>query len=237
MPGISGIEVCRYLRGMPPRDAPRPHHHRERAEDVEEGLLAGANDYVLKPFRSVGAAGAGARALALEVQTSGPSRTSSPAPGDRGTLSEVQAAEERAQPSGAAVPVAARATRESSGRETGDSRRGDRAPLPRLLRRRGGRELGRPASGGGSTAPRERSECAEQLRAAIAEQAMRTGRGVPAAARGRDLGPRGEPEPVRPRRGGPRHPGGRARPRTSPREAGRGQARPARRVQRQLIAW
>jgi len=53
MPGLSGLEVCEYLRTHPPT-ATLPvllltvH---QGTEDVVRGLEAGANDYVFKPFR------------------------------------------------------------------------------------------------------------------------------------------------------------------------------------------
>jgi sigma-B regulation protein RsbU (phosphoserine phosphatase) len=53
LPGLSGIEVCQYLRGNRATEALpvlllTSHHG---LEDVVKGLEAGANDYVLKPFR------------------------------------------------------------------------------------------------------------------------------------------------------------------------------------------
>ncbi len=52
MPGLSGIEICHYLRGNPRTEALSilllTSH--QRSEDVVEGLAAGANDYVKKPF-------------------------------------------------------------------------------------------------------------------------------------------------------------------------------------------
>ncbi len=53
LPGLSGIEVCRYLRGEA-SSATLPIlllTMHQRPEDVAEGLSAGANDYVFKPFR------------------------------------------------------------------------------------------------------------------------------------------------------------------------------------------
>jgi signal transduction histidine kinase len=53
VPGLSGIEVCEYLRGNPATEAlpvlMLTSH--QAAEDVVRGLEAGATDYVLKPFR------------------------------------------------------------------------------------------------------------------------------------------------------------------------------------------
>lgn len=55
MPGLTGIDVCRFLRGNPAtRSLPillLTSH--QLPEDVAEGLAAGANDYVFKPFRAV----------------------------------------------------------------------------------------------------------------------------------------------------------------------------------------
>lgn len=55
MPGVSGLEACRFLRARPSTE-----HlgillltFHERLEDVVQGLEAGANDYVIKPFREV----------------------------------------------------------------------------------------------------------------------------------------------------------------------------------------
>jgi len=53
MPGVSGIEVCRFLRAA---DVPRPHlailllTTQTRTDDIVEGLAAGANDYLVKPY-------------------------------------------------------------------------------------------------------------------------------------------------------------------------------------------
>ncbi|RYZ41941.1 MAG: response regulator [Myxococcaceae bacterium] len=53
-PGLTGLEVCRFLRGNPvtaliPVLLLTSH---QSPEDVAEGLDAGANDYAFKPFRS-----------------------------------------------------------------------------------------------------------------------------------------------------------------------------------------
>jgi two-component system phosphate regulon sensor histidine kinase PhoR len=53
MPGVSGIEVCRFLRG-----AAMPHPEmaillltmQTQTEQIVEGLAAGANDYLVKPY-------------------------------------------------------------------------------------------------------------------------------------------------------------------------------------------
>jgi PAS domain S-box-containing protein len=53
LPGMSGIEVCQYLRGNP-STASLPIlllTGNQTPEDVAQGLSAGANDYVFKPYR------------------------------------------------------------------------------------------------------------------------------------------------------------------------------------------
>jgi signal transduction histidine kinase len=53
MPGVSGIEVCRFLRGSSP---PLPQlailllTMQSQTDQIVEGLAAGANDYLVKPF-------------------------------------------------------------------------------------------------------------------------------------------------------------------------------------------
>jgi signal transduction histidine kinase len=53
MPGVSGIEVCRFLRSS---TAARPQlailllTMQTRTDDIVEGLAAGANDYLVKPY-------------------------------------------------------------------------------------------------------------------------------------------------------------------------------------------
>ncbi|HEX2660839.1 MAG TPA: ATP-binding protein [Polyangia bacterium] len=53
MPGVSGIEVCRFLRAG---SAARPQlailllTMQTRTDDIVEGLAAGANDYLVKPY-------------------------------------------------------------------------------------------------------------------------------------------------------------------------------------------
>jgi signal transduction histidine kinase len=53
MPDVSGIEVCRFLRAD---TASRPHlailllTTQTRTDDIVEGLAAGANDYLVKPY-------------------------------------------------------------------------------------------------------------------------------------------------------------------------------------------
>ncbi len=115
MPGMSGLEVCRYLRGNTSTQMlpvliitgfARP-------EDVEEGLLAGANDYVLKPFR---AAELLARVHALSRWEVLRKRALADERARRmlaeGSLSEVQMAEARARRSEQRYELAARATRD-----------------------------------------------------------------------------------------------------------------------------
>jgi sigma-B regulation protein RsbU (phosphoserine phosphatase) len=52
MPGLDGLEVCRRVRGRPAATAPYVVllTARTRREDVVEGLEAGADDFVGKPF-------------------------------------------------------------------------------------------------------------------------------------------------------------------------------------------
>jgi PAS domain S-box-containing protein len=53
MPGVSGIEVCRFLRvgpGARPQLAILLLTMQTRTDDIVEGLAAGANDYLVKPF-------------------------------------------------------------------------------------------------------------------------------------------------------------------------------------------
>ena len=53
MPGISGLEVCRFLRARPTkgnRVAILLLTAQQRSEQVVEGLGAGANDYLAKPY-------------------------------------------------------------------------------------------------------------------------------------------------------------------------------------------
>jgi PAS domain S-box-containing protein len=115
MPGLTGIEVCRYLRGNP-ATAMLPIlmlTSNTRPEDVEEGLLAGANDYVFKPFHSAELLARVHSLSRWEVQRK---RALSDERARRvlaeGSLSEVQAAEERARMSELRYQLAARATRD-----------------------------------------------------------------------------------------------------------------------------
>lgn len=115
MPGMSGIEVCRYLRSnlgtrMLPILMLTGH---SRPEDVEEGLFAGANDYVLKPFHPAELL---ARVHALSRWELQRKRMIADERARRviaeGTLSEVQEAEARARRSEQRYRLAARATRD-----------------------------------------------------------------------------------------------------------------------------
>ncbi|WP_164001189.1 PAS domain-containing protein [Pyxidicoccus caerfyrddinensis] len=116
LPGMTGLEVCRFLRGNP-ATAHLPVlllTSNTRPPDVVEGLTAGANDYVFKPFRPAELA---ARVDALARWE----RTRRQALEDErarrllaeGTLSEVQRAEERAWRSELRFRLAARATRDA----------------------------------------------------------------------------------------------------------------------------
>ncbi|QDE65809.1 hybrid sensor histidine kinase/response regulator [Myxococcus xanthus] len=116
LPDMSGLEVCRFVRGNPATE------HvpvllitgNTRAEDVVEGLAAGANDYVFKPFRPVEFA---ARVQALAQWERSRRKTLEDERARRrrleGTLTEVQAAEERAWRSELRFRLAARATRDA----------------------------------------------------------------------------------------------------------------------------
>jgi phosphoserine phosphatase RsbU/P len=115
LPGLSGLEVCRYLRGAPatqllPILMLTGH---TRPEEVEEGLLAGANDYVLKPFRPAELL---ARVHALSRWELLRKRALEDERARRilaeGSLSEVQAAEARARRSEQRFLLATRATRD-----------------------------------------------------------------------------------------------------------------------------
>jgi two-component system KDP operon response regulator KdpE len=50
MPGISGIDACRKIRGMSPHTGIVMVSARDREEDKVRALEAGADDYVTKPF-------------------------------------------------------------------------------------------------------------------------------------------------------------------------------------------
>jgi len=52
MPGVDGPEICRRLRKSPGAEAVYVIllTRKDRREDIVEGLDAGANDYVTKPF-------------------------------------------------------------------------------------------------------------------------------------------------------------------------------------------
>ena len=72
MPGMDGLEVCRRLRQL---DIPDPPYvilltARGKALDIVEGLEAGANDYVAKPYDNAelrARIGVGQRMLALQA--------------------------------------------------------------------------------------------------------------------------------------------------------------------------
>src|SRR3984893_1572824 len=51
MPGISGIEACRRIRGMAPHVGIVMVTVRDQEDDKVRALEAGADDYVTKPFR------------------------------------------------------------------------------------------------------------------------------------------------------------------------------------------
>ena len=51
MPGMSGIEACRQIRGFAPRTGIIMVTVRDAEEDKVRALEAGADDYVTKPFR------------------------------------------------------------------------------------------------------------------------------------------------------------------------------------------
>ncbi len=116
LPGMTGLDVCRYLRGNP-ATAHLPVlllTSNTRPEDVLEGLAAGANDYVFKPFRPaelaarVGALARWERTRRQALEDERARRLLA-----EGTLSEVQRAEERAWRSELRFRLAARATRDA----------------------------------------------------------------------------------------------------------------------------
>jgi PAS domain S-box-containing protein len=116
LPGMSGLDVCRFLRGNP-ATAHLPVlllTSNTRPEDVVEGLTAGANDYVFKPFRPaelaarVGALVGWERTRRQTLEDERARRLLA-----EGTLSEVQRAEERAWRSELRFRLAARATRDA----------------------------------------------------------------------------------------------------------------------------
>ncbi|WP_205525526.1 PAS domain-containing protein [Pyxidicoccus trucidator] len=116
LPGMTGLEVCRFLRSNP-ATAHLPVlllTANTRPEDVVEGLSAGANDYVFKPFRPaelsarVGALASWERTRRQVLEDERARRLLA-----EGTLSEVQAAEERAWRSELRFRLAARASRDA----------------------------------------------------------------------------------------------------------------------------
>jgi DNA-binding response OmpR family regulator len=51
MPGLDGVEVCRKVRALAHRSAVHyPLTARRNKDDIVEGLKAGANDYIIKPY-------------------------------------------------------------------------------------------------------------------------------------------------------------------------------------------
>ncbi len=126
MPGLTGIEVCHYLRGSPATQALPVlllTGHQD-PEDVAEGLAAGANDYAFKPFRA-GELTVRVHALVRWSRLHGQATaahahtrqhlTDETARRLRveDTLAEVQAAEARALRSEQRFRLAARATRDA----------------------------------------------------------------------------------------------------------------------------
>ncbi|MCP3099069.1 response regulator [Myxococcus sp. K15C18031901] len=116
LPVMSGLEVCRFVRAHP-ATALVPVlllTANTRVEDVEEALAAGADDYVFKPFR---AAELTARVRALAARERKRRQQFEDERARRvlaeGTLTEVQAAEERAWRSELRFRLAARATRDA----------------------------------------------------------------------------------------------------------------------------
>ncbi|MCY1017733.1 PAS domain-containing protein [Pyxidicoccus sp. MSG2] len=116
LPGMTGLEVCRFLRGNPATT-----HlpvllltSNTQPPDVVEGLTAGANDYVFKPFRPaelaarVGALARWERTRRQALEDERARRLLA-----EGTLTEVQLAEERAWRSELRFRLAARATRDA----------------------------------------------------------------------------------------------------------------------------
>ncbi|MFY2556314.1 ATP-binding protein [Corallococcus terminator] len=116
LPGMSGLEVCRFVRSGPTTSLIPVLllTVNTRADDVVEALDAGANDYVFKPFRPVELE---ARVLALARLERQRRQLLEDERARRmlaeGTLTEVQAAEERAWRSELRFRLAARATRDA----------------------------------------------------------------------------------------------------------------------------
>ncbi|HZI16115.1 MAG TPA: response regulator, partial [Myxococcus sp.] len=116
LPGLTGVEVCRFIRAS----ATTEHlpvlllTTNTGPEDVSEGLAAGANDYVFKPFRPAELA---ARVMGLARWERSRRQKLEDERARRllaeGTLTEVQAAEERAWRSELRFRLAARASRDA----------------------------------------------------------------------------------------------------------------------------
>ena len=52
MPGLTGVEVCRAMRADPRAKNVRPAAHvRAQEADIDQAFTAGADDYMVKPFR------------------------------------------------------------------------------------------------------------------------------------------------------------------------------------------
>ncbi len=129
MPGLSGIDVCHFLRSEP-STVTLPVlmlTANQRPEDVAEGLTAGANDYVFKPFNTLELS---ARVMALvrwdvlrkraeQEAAEAHARTRRTLSDEysrrvlaEGTLTEVQAAEEATRRSELRYRLATRVTRD-----------------------------------------------------------------------------------------------------------------------------
>ncbi|WP_426748438.1 ATP-binding protein [Myxococcus faecalis] len=116
LPGMTGLEVCRFVR-QGSTTALLPVlllTVNTRAADVVEAMAAGANDYVFKPFRPlelqarVTALASHERKRRQQLEDERARRLLA-----EGTLTEMQAAEERAWRSELRFRLAARATRDA----------------------------------------------------------------------------------------------------------------------------
>jgi PAS domain S-box-containing protein len=116
LPGLSGVEVCRFLRGSRATEFLPVVllTANTRSEDVAEGLAAGANDYVFKPFRAVElSARVHAQVRRDRMRRLALSDEHARRQLAENSLSEVQAAEARASRSELRFRLAARATRDA----------------------------------------------------------------------------------------------------------------------------